>query len=64
MWEQFQKFSKSSGLQANLEKSEIYFSGVNDNQAIELSTMLGIPIGVLPFRYLGVPLLSKKLNYV
>ncbi|XP_021745255.1 uncharacterized protein LOC110711184 [Chenopodium quinoa] len=43
-------------------KSEAYFGGVSDyNQAVLLH-ILGVAPGNIPFRYLGVPLSSKKLT--
>ncbi|XP_021730591.1 uncharacterized protein LOC110697534 [Chenopodium quinoa] len=58
----FQKFSCASGLMANLSKSEVYFGGISDFDKDQLQTFLGMSRGSLPFRYLGVPLSSKKLT--
>ncbi|XP_048503107.1 uncharacterized protein LOC125498852 [Beta vulgaris subsp. vulgaris] len=63
MFKAFQKFSEASGLAANVEKSNIYLCGVQDDVARELSDIVHMNIGVLPFKYLGVPLTSKKLTY-
>ncbi|XP_010682383.1 uncharacterized protein LOC104897238 [Beta vulgaris subsp. vulgaris] len=63
MFEAFQKNSKASGLVASVEKSHIYFSGVQEDSANELANIVHMPIGDLPFKYLGVPLTSKKLTY-
>ncbi|XP_060183587.1 uncharacterized protein LOC132613540 [Lycium barbarum] len=60
--EAFLRFSVVSGLQANTEKSSIYMSGVNDQLKQEILTHLGYCEGTLPFKYLGVPLSSKKLT--
>nr|CCA65981.1 hypothetical protein [Beta vulgaris subsp. vulgaris] len=59
----FNSFSKASGLQASIEKSCIYFGGVCHEEAEQLADRIQMPIGSLPFRYLGVPLASKKLNF-
>lgn len=58
----FLKFSEASRLQANTDKSSIYIAGVADHTRQEILDALGYTLGKLPFRYLGVPLASKKLN--
>lgn len=45
-----------------MEKSTAYFGGVPDTELAELQMALPIPKGSMPFKYLGVPLSSKKLN--
>ncbi|WMV25639.1 hypothetical protein MTR67_019024 [Solanum verrucosum] len=60
--EAFLRFSKASGLHANLENSSLYIAGVADHTKEELLKELGYVAGVQPFRYLGVPLVSKKLS--
>ncbi|GAA0165148.1 hypothetical protein LIER_20624 [Lithospermum erythrorhizon] len=55
-------FGEVSGLHPNLSKSTCYFAGVNDRKANELSSMLGISVGCLPVRYLGIPLTTKQLK--
>lgn len=59
----FSKFSQASGLEASLEKSNICLAGVNNQEAALLAEAVQLPMGDLPFRYLGVPLSSKKLNF-
>lgn len=49
-------------LSANLDKSEVYFGGVSADIQKELRELLGVSQGTIPFRYLGVPLSSKKLT--
>lgn len=46
-----------------MEKSSIYICGIQDSVARELSEIMHMPIGELPFKYLMVPLTSKKLSY-
>lgn len=46
----------------NAGKSSIYMNGVSDVTAARLIRMVGIPRGQLPFRYLGVPITTKRLN--
>ena len=58
----FDRFSKASGLQANPSKSNIFLSGVDQNHKDQIKHFLQMEEGDLPFRYLGVPLHSKKLN--
>ncbi|KAG5629695.1 hypothetical protein H5410_001412 [Solanum commersonii] len=60
--EAFMRFSKALGLQANLEKSSLFIAGAADHTKEELLKEIGYVIGVLPFKYLGVPLASKKLS--
>ncbi|XP_048494320.1 uncharacterized protein LOC125494677 [Beta vulgaris subsp. vulgaris] len=59
----FTKFSQASGLEASLEKSNIYLAGVSAHEATLLAEAVQLTIGDLPFKYLGVSLSSKKLNY-
>lgn len=47
---------------ANLDKSAIYIVGMEERAQEEVAGVIGIPIGELPFRYLGVPLSHKKLT--
>lgn len=47
---------------ANLDKSVIYFNGMEDRLQEEIVDTIGMPIGELPFRYIGVPLPHKKLT--
>ncbi|XP_060177863.1 uncharacterized protein LOC132607802 [Lycium barbarum] len=58
----FQKFSAASRLQANIDKSSIYMTGVKDDLKLDILQTLGFCEGTLPFKYLGVRLSSKKLT--
>ena len=60
----FTEFSQASGLQANLNKSSIYCGGVQKEVRQQIVQQLGYTIKELPFKYLGVPLSSKKLNTI
>lgn len=62
IWEQFNIFSKASGLIANHSKCDVYFIGSPEEEEMVISNRLGIPKGDLPFRYLGLPLSAKKLT--
>lgn len=59
----FNKLSQASSLVPSIEKSSVYIAWVLDNEAREIAADVHLPIGYLPFRYLGVPLSTKKLNY-
>ncbi|WMV60256.1 hypothetical protein MTR67_053641 [Solanum verrucosum] len=58
----FVKFSSVSVLQATIEKSSIYMSGVKPEFKLTILQTLGFCEGTLPFIYLGVSLSSKKLT--
>lgn len=60
----FSKFSKDSGLQANLHKSEVYVAGVTCDVVEYILEVLGIPKGIFSVKYLGVPLTTRKLSYI
>ncbi|KAH0724700.1 hypothetical protein KY284_000565 [Solanum tuberosum] len=62
LYECFQEFSSVSGLKANQAKSCIYFGGVLETTQQEILHQTGFTRGVLPFRYLGVTLSTKKLS--
>ncbi|XP_020256684.1 uncharacterized protein LOC109833427 [Asparagus officinalis] len=57
-------FSATTGLEANLSKCSIYFGGVNENTKTAITNMLGFSEGTLPFKYLGVPLICKRLTFI
>lgn len=57
-----QDFYAMSGLQPNLQKSSVFFAGVFESAKQEFFQILAIPEGVLPVRYLGVPLITTRLH--
>ncbi|XP_021844803.2 uncharacterized protein [Spinacia oleracea] len=63
IFQAFTKFSKASGLEANLHKSDVCVAGVSDTAASQIVDALGIAKGSFPFKYLGVPLTTRKLSY-
>ncbi|XP_056691836.1 uncharacterized protein [Spinacia oleracea] len=63
LFDAFTKFSLASGLEANLHKSEVYLAGVSDHVASSIVSSIGVPKGSFPFRYLGVPLTTRKLSF-
>ncbi|XP_075076562.1 uncharacterized protein LOC142163201 [Nicotiana tabacum] len=58
----FDQFSIASGVKANLNKSSVYFGGVDNTEQELILQQLGYMKGELPFRYLGVPLATKKIE--
>lgn len=50
------------GLKPNIQKSSIFFSGVDDATKVCLGSILPTPEGSLPVKYLGVPLISSRLK--
>ncbi|XP_069147459.1 uncharacterized protein [Solanum lycopersicum] len=58
----FSQFSQASGLQANLSKSSIYCGGVKKEVRNQIVQQLGYNMEELPFKYLGVPLSTKKMT--
>ncbi|PHT65887.1 hypothetical protein T459_30312 [Capsicum annuum] len=60
--EKFDMFSGASGLKTNMVKSQVYFGGVKTNIQNDILLALGYEKGELLFKYLGVPLSSKRLT--
>nr|XP_016470233.1 PREDICTED: uncharacterized protein LOC107792518 [Nicotiana tabacum] len=58
----FDQFSTTSRPKANLNKSSVYFGGVDTIEQALILQQLGYVKGDLPFRYLGVPLNTKKMK--
>ncbi|XP_074320818.1 uncharacterized protein LOC141657465 [Silene latifolia] len=58
----FSTFSATSGLVLNNVKTDIYFSGVSKELIEDIVKVSGFRIGTLPFKYLGVPISSKKIS--
>ncbi|XP_019432517.1 PREDICTED: uncharacterized protein LOC109339516 [Lupinus angustifolius] len=62
MMNNFTEFSKCTGLQASSAKCEVYFGGIDVLTQATIQASIGFNRGSLPFKYLGVPLDSKKLT--
>lgn len=60
--ETFRKLSCASGLQATTDKSSIYVVILAPNAKEDIMQFLGYTKGSVPFKYLGVPLSTKKLT--
>lgn len=58
----FQMFSSVSGLIENQGKSTVYFGGVNEDIHEQILQYTGFKKGELPFKYLGIPLCTKKVS--
>ena len=59
-----QEFCSISGLMPNKEKSSIFIAGSNQRYMESVREIFQFPLGELPIRYLGVPLISTKLTIV
>ncbi|XP_038998866.1 uncharacterized protein LOC120124224 [Hibiscus syriacus] len=55
------KFYELSGLKLNAQKTELYACGVNMFDLEQIRMAIGFRVGQLPVRYLGVPLVTRKL---
>ncbi|KAK8301390.1 hypothetical protein V6Z12_D04G018400 [Gossypium hirsutum] len=51
-----------SGTQMNNVKSELYCSGIDPSEQLQIVECIGITTEALPFRYLGVPLVANNLS--
>lgn len=58
----FASFSNASGLCMNKDKSSIYMNGIAEEEQMQIVSMAKMKKGLLPFRYLGVPIAAKKLS--
>ncbi|XP_058725860.1 uncharacterized protein LOC131597167 [Vicia villosa] len=61
LMKKIENFSMATGLKAHPEKCHIYFWGVPSHIQMEILKNTGFTEGALPFKYLGIPLDSKKL---
>ncbi|XP_058776449.1 uncharacterized protein LOC131650760 [Vicia villosa] len=62
MMENIHQFSEATGLRVNPTKCKIYFRGLTDQMQHDLATAIKFGMGKLPFKYLGVPLSTRKLT--
>ncbi|GKC03922.1 RNA-directed DNA polymerase, eukaryota, reverse transcriptase zinc-binding domain protein, partial [Tanacetum coccineum] len=56
------EFGRCSGLLPNLQKSTIFFGNVKEEAQEEIMKILPFEKGKLPMKYLGVPLITKRLG--
>ncbi|XP_009630097.2 uncharacterized protein [Nicotiana tomentosiformis] len=62
--EDFRHFHKASGLCTNTGKSNIFSANMEQQSFLDLCELTGYQKGKLPFKYLGVPVSTKKLNSI
>jgi len=55
-------FAKRSGLKINMEKTTLYTAGVSDHNRHMMISRYPFGLGQLPVRYLGLPLVTKRLT--
>ncbi|GJX32724.1 RNA-directed DNA polymerase, eukaryota, reverse transcriptase zinc-binding domain protein [Tanacetum coccineum] len=60
--EALEEVSSYSGLRANMNKSIVFFGGMTIAEQNVILDIIPFAIGRLPVRYLGVPLITKKIN--
>ncbi|KAG7563869.1 Reverse transcriptase zinc-binding domain [Arabidopsis suecica] len=60
--EVFDEFAKRSGLKISMEKSTVYLAGQSDITHLNIANRFPFSIGQLPVRYLGLPLVTKRLS--
>ena len=58
----FKEFAKLPGLCISLEKSTLFLAGVKEDASADILHQFPFEAGSLPVRYLGLPLLSKKMS--
>ncbi|XP_019106857.1 uncharacterized mitochondrial protein AtMg01250-like [Beta vulgaris subsp. vulgaris] len=58
----FKLFSSTSGLKANMDKSSLYCCGMKSSDVQRVVDASGLQISGLPFKYLGVPICSKRIS--
>ncbi|XP_021996242.2 uncharacterized protein LOC110893442 [Helianthus annuus] len=58
-----QTFKKMSGLVPSMTKSTVFYGNVSNLVRESIRTIIPFDEGILPVRYLGVPLISTRLTY-
>lgn len=58
----FDQFAKRTGLRISMEKSTIYLAGIPESRSQEIQEQFQFAVGCLPVRYLGLPLVTKRLS--
>lgn len=57
-----QQFGRSSGLELNLAKSQLFTAGILEAELHEMLQVTGFSEGIFPVRYLGTPLVYGKMK--
>ena len=55
-------FEQRSGLAISVQKTSFFVTGMSKAEVQDLKDHTGLSSGVLPIRYLGVPLHTKKIS--
>ncbi|XP_039022098.1 uncharacterized protein LOC120154405 [Hibiscus syriacus] len=55
-------FYELFGLKLNVMKTELFTCGINGDDLVYIQRTIGFRVGQLPVRYLGVPLVTRKLS--
>lgn len=58
----FEDFGKMSGLKINLQKSTLFLGGFSEARRGNIVRQFPLICGTLPVRYLGLPLLTKRMS--
>ncbi|XP_074277279.1 uncharacterized protein LOC141600921 [Silene latifolia] len=58
----FSTFSLASGLHMNSGKSSFYCNGMGDSMVKDIESLTGMKRGSIPFKYLGVKIMPKRLG--
>ncbi|GKC61007.1 RNA-directed DNA polymerase, eukaryota, reverse transcriptase zinc-binding domain protein, partial [Tanacetum coccineum] len=61
--ETMMEFSEILRLVPNIDKSTVFFGSVKEEDKRKILDILPFAVGKLPMKYLGVPLITKKLGY-
>ena len=61
MLQGLKRFSHTSGLFPNPEKSALYCAGIDKNIVQKLVDIAGFTEGTLPLTYLGIPIYAKRM---
>ncbi|XP_056698512.1 uncharacterized protein [Spinacia oleracea] len=62
MTQGFQLFSNTTSLKASPSKTSVYYSGMSDTNVQRIMGKTCFAKGSFPFRYLGIPISSKKIK--
>nr|GEZ26176.1 hypothetical protein [Tanacetum cinerariifolium] len=57
-----EEFSNCSGLIPNPSKSTVFFENIGSSERAQILSIMPFSVGTLPTRYLGVPLITKRLG--
>ncbi|KAG7530870.1 Reverse transcriptase zinc-binding domain [Arabidopsis thaliana x Arabidopsis arenosa] len=61
IYETLDDFAGWSGLHMNRDKTQLFYAGLSQTESNALASY-GFTVGSLPIRYLGLPLMSRKLK--